>query len=448
MARQSAKRKANQQPFNPNAAGIDCGATEHFVAVPQDRDLEPVRSFRTFTADLYALADWLQQCRIDTVAMESTGVYWIPLFEILEARGFEVSLVEPGKIKDAPGRKTDVVDCQWIQHLHSAGLLSASFRPDDDICMLRSYMRQRDMLVKYAAQHVQHMQKALMEMNVQLHHVIDDLTGVTGSRIIAAILDGERNPTVLAALRDKGCKNDEATIARALEGNWRDDHLFALQQASELYTFYQDQLARIDAQIELYLCTFEDQSDGQTRPKRRRQRKHKRNDPAFDLVNLLYRMTGVDLTTMDGIGGHLALIIISEIGLDMSRWKTEKHFASWLCLSPGNHKSGGRQKRSKTGTRPSANRAAQMFRLAAMSLARSDSALGAFYRRMRGRLGAPKAITATAHKIAKIVYNLLKHGKSYVDRGAQYYEQSHRQRVVKNLRRRAQALGFTLQPTL
>jgi transposase len=446
MARKRPKRKTNQQPFHPNAAGIDCGATDHFVAVPKDRDPQPVRSFRTFTADLYALADWLVQCSIDTVAMESTGVYWIPLFEILEARGFEVYLVEPGKLKNAPGRKTDVVDCQWIQQLHSAGLLSASFRPDDDICMLRSYLRQRDMLVRYAGQHVQHMQKALMEMNVQLHHVIDDITGVTGTRIIEAILKGERNPKVLAILRDKGCKNDEATIARALEGNWRDDHLFALKQAYELYTFYKGQLTQIDAQIDAYLHTFEDHSDGQGLPPRRRQRKHKSNEPAFDMVNLLYRMSGVDLTTIDGIGGHLALDIISEIGLDMSRWPSDKHFASWLCLSPGNHKSGGKQNRRKTSTRPSSNRAAQMFRLAAMSLSRSDSALGAYYRRLRGRLGGPKAITATAHKIAKIVYNMLKHGKLYVDRGAQYYEETYRQRAVKNLRRRAQALGFTLQP--
>ena len=446
MARKRSQRPTNPQPFHPNAAGIDCGATEHFVAVPKDRDPQSVRSFRTFTADLYAWADWLGQCGIDTVAMESTGVYWIPLFEVLEARGFAVYLVDPGKLKYAPGRKTDVVDCQWIQQLHSAGLLSASFRPDEAICMLRSYLRQREMLVRYAGQHVQHMQKALLEMNVQLHHVLDDIPGLTGSRMIEAILQGERQPQVLATLREKGCKNDEATIARALQGNWRDDHLFALKQAYELYTFYKEKLAQIDVQIEAYLHMFEDHSDGQTLPPRRRQRKHKSNEPAFDMVNLLYRMAGVDLTTIDGIGGHLALGILSEIGLDMSRWPSDKYFASWLCLSPGNHKSGGKQNRRKTGTRPSSNRAAQLFRLAAMSLSRSDSALGAYYRRLRGRLGGPKAITATAHKIAKIVYNMLKHGKPYVDRGAQYYEEHYRQRVVKHLHRRAQALGFTLQP--
>jgi transposase len=446
MARQRARRQRSAQLFNPNAAGIDCGATEHFVAVPEDRDPQPVRSFHTFTADLHALADWLQQCGIDTVAMESTGVYWIPLFELLEARGLQVYLVDPGKIKNAPGRKTDVVDCQWIQQLHSVGLLSASFRPDDDICILRSYMRQRDMLVRYAAQHVQHMQKALMEMNVQLHHVIADITGLTGTRIIEAILGGERAPDTLAKLRDGHCKQDEATIARALQGNWRDDHLFALQQAYALYTFYRQQMAQLDTRLEAYLHTFEDHTDGQPLAPCPRKRPPKPNEPPFDMTNLLYRMTGVDLTTIDGIGGHLALGIIAEIGTDMRSWASEKHFASWLCLAPGNHKSGGKQKRSKTGTRPSANRANQLFRLAAMSLSRSDSALGAFYRRLRGRLGAPKAITATAHKLAKIVYNMLKHGKAYVDRGAQYYDQHYRQRAVKNLRRRAEALGFTLRP--
>jgi transposase len=394
------------------------------------------------------LADWLEQCGIDTVAMESTGVYWIALFEILEARGFKTYLVEAGKIKNAPGRKTDVVDCQWIQQLHSCGLLTASFRPPDDICMLRSYMRQRDMLVRYAAQHVQHMQKALTEMNVQLHHVIDDLLSATGTRIIEAILEGERDAATLAAMRDERCKHDEATIARALEGNWRDDHLFALKQAYDLYQVYHGPLAEVDARVEAYLHRFEDKSAGQTRPERRRERRRqlKRNEPTFDMANLLYRMTGVDLTAIDGMGGHLALSLISEIGIDMNPWKSDKHFASWLCLAPGNHKSGGKQNRRKSATRPSSNRAAQDFRMAAFAVSRSDSALGAFYRRLRARIGAPKAITATAHKIAKIVYNMLKYGTAYVDRGVQYYEDQYRQRVVKNLHRRAEQLGFTLQP--
>lgn len=449
MARQRRRSKhAPQSLVHPHAAGIDCGATEHFVAVPPDRDPQPVRWFRTFTAALHALADWLDQCGIDTVAMESTGVYWSPLFEILEGRGFKTYLVEPGKIKNAPGRKTDVRDCQWIPPLHSCGLLAASFRPAADICILRSYMRQRDMLVRSAAQHVQHRQKALMEMNVQLHHVIDDILSVTGTRIIEAILAGERDAATLAGMRDDRCKQDELTIARALQGNWRADHLVALKQAYDLYQFYHGQLAEVDARVEAYLHTFEDKSEGQTRPasKRRRRRKPKRNEPTFDLSTLLYRMTSVDLTAIDGIGGHLALSIISEIGIDMSPWKSDKHFASWLCLAPGNHKSGGKHHRSKSGTRPSANRAAQDFRLAALAVSRSDTALGAFYRRLRARIGSPKAITATAHKIAKSVYNMLKHGKAYVDRGVQYYEEQYRHRVVKNLYRRAEQLGFTLHP--
>ncbi|HEY5866116.1 MAG TPA: IS110 family transposase [Candidatus Tectomicrobia bacterium] len=437
-----------QQLVHPHAAGIDCGATAHFVAVPNDRDPQPVRSFGTCTADLQALADWLEQCGIETVAMESTGVYWIPLFELLEARGITAYLVDPGKIKHAPGRKTDVVDCQWIQQLHSCGLLSASFRPAEDLCILRSYMRQRDMLVRYAAQHIQHMQKALTEMNVQLHHGVDDLLSMTGTRIITAILAGERDPATLARFRDERCKQDEATIARALQGNWRADHLFALQQAYDLYQFYHGQLARVDARVEACLRTFADKSEGRPRPKRpgARQRKPTRNEPTFEVSSLLYQMTGVDLTTIDGIGPHLALSLISEIGIDMSPWKSDKHFASWLCLAPGNHKSGGKQRRSKSGTRPSANRAAGDFRLAAFAVSRSDTALGAFYRRLRARVGAPKAITATAHKIAKIVYNMLKYGKAYVDRGAQYYEEQYRQRVVKSLHRRAEQLGFTLEP--
>ena len=283
-------------------------------------------------------------------------------------------------------------------------------------------------------------------MNVQLHHVISDITGITGARIIEAILAGERDPNSLAALRDGRCKQDEATIARALQGNWREDHLFALKQAYDLYRVYREQMAQLDGRLEAYLQTFEDQSEGQPLAPPAKKRPPKPNEPTFDIPNLLYRMTRVDLTTIDGIGGHLALGIIAEIGADMSRWASEKHFASWLCLSPGNHKSGGKQKRSKTGTRPSTNRANQLFRLAAMSLSRSESALGAFYRRLRGRLGAPKAITATAHKLAKIVYNMLKYGKAYVDRGAHYYDQQYRQRAIKNLRRRAEALGFSLRP--
>jgi len=373
----------------------------------------------------------------------STGVYWIPVFEVLEARGFEVRLVEPGKLKSVPGRKTDVLDCQWIQKLHTYGLLRGSFVPPEQIGMLRSYMRQRGMLVGYAGQHVLHMQKALMQMNVQLHHVISDITGATGLRIIDAILAGERDPHRLAEHRDPRCKKDEQTIAMALEGHWRDDHLFALKQAVELYRFYHRQLSEVDERVEEYLATFADRSDGKTLRKSPKP-KAGSNAPDFDIRNHLYKMTGVDLTMIDGISGYAGLQLLSEIGMDMSLWPTEKHFASWLCLCPGNKKTGGRLISGKS--RASANRAAAVLRLAAQSLARADCALGAFYRRMKARLGAPKAITATAHKLAKIVYNMLRYGKEYVDAGAEYYERQYRRRVLKNLQRRAAQFEFCLIP--
>lgn len=428
---------------NLNAAGLDVGATQHYLAVPEGRGKDTVRCFGTFTADLIALADWLESCGVDTIAMESTGVYWIPVFEVLEQRGFTVKLVEPGKLKSVPGRKTDVLDCQWIQQLHTFGLLQGSFRPEEDICVLRSYMRQRGMLVAHASQHILHMQKALMQMNVQLHHVITDITGATGLRILDAILAGNRDPQALAKMRDERCKNDEATIALALQGNWRDEHLFALKQAVDLYRFYQRQLAEVDEQLQSCLQRFEDRSRGQTVPAPKK-RKAGSNSPDFDTRKLLLHMAGVDLTTIDGISGHSALELISEIGIDMSLWPTEKHFASWLCICPGNKKTGGRSVSGKT--RRSANRAAATLRMAAQSLARAQCALGAFYRRMRARLGSPKAITATAHKLAKIVYNMLRYGKQYVDVGAEYYERQYRERVVKNLARRAAQLNLTLVP--
>jgi transposase len=320
------------QQVNLNAAGIDCGASEHFVAVPEDRDPQPVRAFGTFTADLIALADWLEQCGIDTVAMESTGVYWIPLYELLEARGFTVKLVEPGKLKMIAGRKTDVLDSQWIQQWHTFGLLQGSFRPDDQICVLRSYMRQRDMLVRYAAQHIQHMQKALEQMNVKLVEVIDDITGVTGTRIIEAILAGERDPQTLARLRHERCQHDAETIALALQGNWREEHLFALQQALDRYCFYHHKLDELDQRIEAYLLTFEDKSQGEVLEPRPRQRSLSHNEPRFNVRQYLFQMTGVDLMTIDGFRtGYLALDLLAEIGMDMQPWPTEKHFCSWLC---------------------------------------------------------------------------------------------------------------------
>ena len=431
------------QKVNLNAAGVDVGATQHYVAVPEGCDEVTVRCFQTFTADLHALADWLERCGVETVAMESTGVYWIPVFELLEQRGFEVKLVEPGRLKSVPGRKTDVLDCQWVQQLHTYGLLQGSFRPEEEICVLRSYMRQRAMLVKYAGQHVQHMQKSLMQMNVQLHHVIADITGATGLRIMDAILAGNRQPRELAKLRDARCKRSEKEIALALQGNWREEHLFALKQAVELYRFYHRQLSELDERIETWLKTFEDRSGGKKVPLPKK-RKAGSNAPEFDIRKLLLQMTGVDLTTIDGLNGHSALELISEIGTDMSRWPTEKHFASWLCVCPGSKKTGGKSISGKT--RRSASRAAAILRMAAQSVARADCALGAYYRRMRARLGGPKAITAVAHKLAKIVYNMLRFGKQYIDVGADYYEKQYRERVLKNLSRRAAQFGLSLIP--
>jgi len=428
---------------NDNAAGIDCGSDAHYVAVPADRDPQPVRCFGAFTADLIALAKWLQACRVDTVAIESTGVYWIPLFEVLEERGIEVKVVDPRRLAQVPGRKSDVLDCQWIQQLHTFGLLAGAFRPMDQIVVLRSYMRQREMLVRYQAQHIQHMQKAMEQMNLKLTEVISDVTGVTGTRIIEAILGGERDAKKLAALRHERCHNNAETIALSLQGNWRDEHLFSLKQAVDLYRYYRAKVSEVDEQIESHLKKFQDKSGGLKLKKRPVQRSS--NAPCFDVRQYLFQITGVDLTTLDGFkSGYNMLDLISEIGTDMSAWPTESHFASWLNLCPGIKKTGGRR---LSGQRPKkAVRAANILRLAAFSLAKGKCALGAFLRRLKSRLGMPKAVTATAHKLGRIVYRMIKYGKPYVDAGMEYYEQRYRERVMAGLKRRASEMGFELLP--
>lgn len=446
----SRKRSQKNKPgpsqleqIHHNAAGIDVGSEFHFVAVPPDRDEQAVRRFEAFTGDLVALAEWLKQCGIDTVVMESTGVYWIPLFELLESRGFEVLLVDPRRLKSVPGRKSDVIDCQWLQQLHTFGLLAGAFRPADEIVVLRSFLRQRAMLGQFASQHIQHMQKALHQMNIKLDKVISDITGVTGMLILDAILAGERDPEKLAKHRDPRCQHSAQIIARSLLGNWRKEHLFALRQAVTMYRAYQAQIAECDRQIEEHLASLPDQSDGQplSPPKQNRRR---RKEPKFDARGEAHRITGVDLTLIDGIEGYTALKIISEIGTDMTPWPTVKHFTSWLGLCPGTKRSGGKDRSSRT--KPCANRAAAALRLAAMTLHHSQSALGAFLRRMKARLGAPKAITATAHKLARMVYFTLKHGRTYVDKGAEWYEQQFRERILKSLQSRASQLGYTLIP--
>ena len=451
------QKKLSSQPkdsgmlskLNLNAACIDIGSEEHFVAVPEDRDEQPVRKFRCFTADLHALAQWLKACRIDTVAMESTGVYWIPLFQILETYGFEVKLVNARHVKNVPGRKTDVLDCQWLQRLHTYGLLSGSFRPEDQVCVLRSYWRHRDNLVRYASAHIQHMQKALTEMNIQLHKVITEITGVTGMRIIRAIVAGERNPLVLAGMKDRRIMSSTQDIVKSLEGDYRHEHLFALKQAIELYDFYHRQIEACDRQIEACLFQFDSKVDIETNPappSKMGNRKPRRNEPQVDLHTQLYRITGVDFTRIDGLDVSSVQTIITEVGLNPGSFPTDKHFASWLGLCPDNRITGGKVKSSKT--RKVVNRAADAFRLAAQALHRSSSALGAYYRRMRAKLGAPKAITATAHKLSRIFYHLWKNGESYLDPGADYYEQRYKERVLKNIKAKAKQLGYaiTLEP--
>jgi transposase len=431
--------------IQPDAAGIDCGATSHYVAVPEDRDPQPVRAFSTFTTDLQRLADWLVRCGIKTVAMESTGVYWIPLHEVLEERGLEVVLVNARHVHNVRGRKSDVKDCQWLQELHSVGLLQASFRPAGEIVTLRSYVRHRQTLVEAAATCIHRMQKALTQMNLKLHHVLSDLTGVTGMAIVRDIVAGVRDPQALAAHRDGRCKASGQDIAAALTGNYRPEHLFALRQNFAAFEFHQRQIAQCDQAIAAQLARLADSRPPASRelPTARQRYKRSKNEPCGELRAPLHRLTGgADLSQIDGIGPYGALQLIAEIGTDMSRWRTEKHFTAWLTLAPNNKISGGRLLSSKT--QPSANRAAAVLRRCAMSLTRSATALGAYYRRLAYRLGQPKAITATARKLAILVYRVLRGEIAYRDPGATAYDQLHRTRLINGLRRRVQEFGLSL----
>jgi transposase len=430
--------------LHPHAAGIDCGSAEHFVAVPPDRDKTAVRSFPTFTADLYRLADWLTACRVTHVAMEATGVYWIPIFEILDARGFQVILVNARHVKNLPGRKSDVSDCEWLRDLHILGLLRGSFRPADGIVALRGYLRHRATLIESAGSLVQRMQKALVQMNLQLALVVSDITGVTGLRILRDIVAGHRDPHQLAAHRDYRCRASEAEIVAALTGHYRAEHVFVLQQNLELFDGYQRQLLACDVAIEAHLAALAATSApaASPLPAARRRQKPRENEPRFDLRTPLHQLTGVDLSQIDGIGPYNALRLLSEIGTDMTRWPTEKHFTSWLTLAPHNKVSGGRLLSSRT--QPSANRAAAILRLAAMNLGRTQTALGAFYRRVAFRIGKAKAVTATARKLAILIYRTLKEGLLYADPGAEAYDTQHRTHVLRRLRQRAANLGFGL----
>jgi len=442
-----AKRSRGRQelsPVHPNAAAIDIGATMHVAAVGPDCDEQPVRTFQTFTADLHRLADWFAQCGVKTVVMESTGVYWIPIYEILEQRGFKVMLVNARDAKHVPGRKTDVSDAQWLQRLHEYGLLRPSFQPQAEMAELRAYLRQRERLLDYAAAHIQHMQKALTQMNLQLHHVVSDITGVTGMRIIRAIVAGERDPAILASYRDVRCHASVETVRQALVGNDREEHVFALTQALELYDVYQAKVAACDGQIEAVLARLKQSAVPPTEKlPAARHKTRQPNGPAFEVRGALHAILGVDLTQIHGLGPYLALKLVGECGTNLSAWPSAKHFTSWLGLAPHNKISGGKVLSSKT--RRTSNRAATLLRLAAIMVGRTDTALGAFYRRLSGRVGKAKAVTATARKIAVLFYNTLRHGMTYADPGASYYEDRYRQRVLSNLQRRAKAMGFVLQ---
>jgi transposase len=445
--RRPSTRPVTMPILHPHTGGIDVGATEIYVCVPLDRDPQPIRRFGTFTEDLHALADWLTQCGVTAAAMESTGVYWIPLYQILEARGLAVCLVNARHVKNVPGRKTDVQDCQWLQYLHSVGLLRASFRPPETVCAVRSLLRHRETLVQLAATHTQHMQKALNQMNLQLHHVISDITGVTGLAILDAILAGERDPQVLARHRDGRIKASRETIAKALVGDYRPEHLFTLRHSLESYRHYQRLITECDLEVQALLGAFASQVDPAAHPlppAPAARRKPHRKTPSFDLRTELYRVLGTDLTQVPGLQTPTIHTLFAELGADLSAFPSSAHFASWLGLCPDNRISGG--KVLSVSTRHVKHRAAQALRLAAQSLSRSQSVLGGFFRRMRAKLGAPKAITATAHKLARIVYHLITTRQPYQESRLAAAEAAHRRHSESRLRAQARALGFQLVP--
>ena len=435
-----AMRKREEQ-FFPNAAAVDVGASSHWVAVPPDRADDSVHEYGAMTDDLNAMADWLLACKVDTVALESTGVYWIPVFEVLEQRGLKVFLVDARQMKYVPGRKSDVQDCQWLQKLMSLGLLRAAFRPDVEVCVVRAVARQREVLIADQASWVQRMQKALVQMNIQLTEVLSDVMGTTGQAIIRAIVAGERDPKVLARHRHARVKASEQEITKALTGNWRDEHLFVLGQALGIYDDIAKHLAVCESKMQGLLAKLgQDQVDIGKAP-----RAGSKLRAEFDIRQILANWAGVDLTRINGLAATSVMKILTEIGPDLSRFESVKHFCSWLGLCPATKISGG--KVLSSGTKRSANRARQALKMAAMSLSHSDSALGAFYRRMSGRMDKPRANTATAHKLARMVYLMLTKGEAFVDQGQQRYEEQQRERSIAALKRRAAALGFQINPT-
>jgi transposase len=445
MMRKIQSEDLTLEVVHPHAGGIDIGNESHYVAVPPSRDNQPVRRFGCTTGELRMMANWLKQCGIRTVAMQSTGVYWIAVYDILEQAGLEVYLVNARDTKNLPGRKSDVQESQWLMKLHTYGLLRNSFRPSQEIRTMRTYWRQRNDLVQSASRHIQRMQKALTQMNLQLANVLSDVSGVTGQAIIKAILAGERNARKLAEFRDPRVKASEEEIARSLEGNWQPDLLFVLKQEQDGYEFCQKQMAECDRQLNPFLEQREDRSHGASLPEEKRKArltKKKGNKPQFDLRTGLFRLTGTDLTRIDSIDVMTATTIVSETGYDMSKWETENHFVSWLRLCPDNRISG--EKIIGKGRLPTNNRVTTALRMAASTLRLSNTYLGAQFRRLRTKLGAPCAIKAMAAKLARLVYRMLRYGMKYVDQGAAVYEAQHRHVQIKYLKWKAAKLGYQI----
>src|SRR5262250_1522722 len=446
MMRKMQSADLSLEVVHPDAAGIDIGNESHYVAVPPDRDSHPVQCFGCTTAELKAMASWLNLCGIRTVAMQSTGVYWIAVYDTLEAAGLEVYLVNARDTKNLPGRKSDVQESQWLMKLHTYGLLRNSFRPSREIRTMRTYWRQRNDLVRAAGRHIQRIQKTLTQMNIQLANVLSDVGGMSGQAIIKAILAGERDPYQLAALRNWRVKASEEEIARSLEGNWQEEQMFVLQQEQDGYQFCLKQMAECDQRLQQYLQQQEDRSQGASLPQEKRKERLKKrrngNAPQFDMRTELFRMTGTDLTQIDGIDVTTTMTILSEAGWDMSKWKTEHHFVSWLRLCPDNRISGG--KIVGKGRLPTNNRITNALRMAASTLRLSHSYLGAQFRRLRSKLGPPVAIKAMAAKLARLLYRMLRYGMPFIDRGEAFYESQHRKLQINYLKRKAANLGFQI----
>lgn len=428
----------------PNAAGIDIASKEHYVAVPANSDPNPVRCFGSFTEDLRAIAEWLTQCNVNTVAMEATGIYWISLFLILEEAGFEVVLVNAKHVKNVRGKKTDMSDAEWIRQLHSCGLLSASFQPDAYIRKLRTYMRYRKNLVEMSATHIRMMQKAMEQMNIKLQHVIADITGKTGQRIIEAILNGERDPQMLVTLIDGRIKASHDDIRRSLEGLWKEEHVFELHVSFEMYHEYRRRILECDKQIKTMLFKKTKDTSESSEPVMKQIVKSNKNNLSFDAKEILQQITGTDLTEIFGINDSTAIEILSETGLDMNKWPTEKHFTSWLNLAPNNKISGGKLLSSKIPKKK--NRAGQVFKMAAYAVQRSKNWLAAFYHRIKARSGPAKAITATARKIAVIFYRMIRDKIMFNPISMENYVESFREKQLKKLKKQAKMLGLELRP--